>query len=44
MADVELVLRAFARCAGDPTGLELRERAEGLRFTYHWGLFVAEVG
>jgi SAM-dependent methyltransferase len=44
MADLETVLRALRRDGGDPAGLELREEGSELRFTYEWGLFVAEAG
>ena len=42
MADLELVLRALSRAAGDPVGLNLREEGGKLWFTYDWGLFVAD--
>jgi hypothetical protein len=41
MSSLELVLRHLAR-AGVDAGIELREDADALRFTYRWGLFVAE--
>ena len=41
MASLEVLLRHLAR-AGVGAGIDLREQGGELRFTYKWGLFVAE--
>ena len=41
MADVEIVLRELLRHGAD-LGMQLREEAQQLWFTYDWGLFVGD--